>query len=76
MYFAPDVTGDTFTFIVQDAKLQSICCVRLNSSPRTILPIKLFVQRAQTGREKFISNINDHLGVKPTFYIVTIAIKK
>ena len=40
--------------------------------PRIILPIKLLVQRAQTGRRKFISNINDHLGLKPAVSIVTI----
>ena len=45
-------------FIVQDALLQSIRCTKLNSSPRIVWPIKIFVQRAQTGRGKFISSIN------------------
>ena len=36
--------------------LQSIRCIRLNLSPRIILPIYLLVQRAQTRRGKFISS--------------------
>ena len=34
------------------------------------------MQRAQTGRGKFISNSNDHLGLKPTFSIVSIATRR
>lgn len=47
--------------------------ISLNSSPGIILPIQLFVQKAQTGRGKLISNINDCLGTKPTVFIVAIA---
>ena len=36
----------------------------------------ILVQRTQTGRGKFISNINDHLDLKPTASIVTIATKQ
>ena len=36
----------------------------------------ILVQRAQTGRGKFISNINDHLGLKPAVSIVTIATRE
>ena len=45
----------------------------LNFSPSIILPVYHLVQRAQTGRKQFISNINNHLGLKPTFSIVTVA---
>ena len=50
--------------------------VRLKFSPGIILLVYLLVQRTQTGRGKFISNINDHLGLKPTDSIVTIATRQ
>ena len=36
----------------------------------------ILVQRTQTGRGKFISNINDHLGLKPTASMVTISTRE
>ena len=51
-------------------------CARSKFSPGIILLVYLLVQRTQTGRGKFISNINDHLGSKPTDSIVTIATRE
>ena len=89
MPFALDTRSDSFrelilTFYSPKRILQSIRSIRLNSLPAIILPIYFFfvcvcffcVQRAQTGRGKFISNINDHIGLKPTASIVTIATRQ
>ena len=51
-------------------------CARSKFSPGIILLVYLLEQRTQTGRGKFISNINDHLGLKPTDSIVTIATRE
>ena len=81
MPFAPDVTCHIFKeLLIKFYSPNRISPVnpfiRLNSSPGIILPILLFVQRAQTGRGNFIFDINDHLGVKPTVSIVTIATRQ
>ena len=76
-----DATGDTFKELI--LTFYSIIhitpvspSIRLNPSPSIILPILLIVQRAQSGRGKFISNINGHLDLKATVSIVTIATRQ